>query len=76
MAFSQLCQAIQKMVVDAVDIPIVLATDFEGLVGEAVDLFHTETVISKSAKDGPPAGGAAVEGEETIVPVYGKTFHN
>ena len=55
------------MLVDAVDIPIVFPADFEGLVGESIDLLHAEAAASEGAKDGPSAGGTAVEGKETLL---------
>ena len=55
------------MLVDAIYIPVVLASDFEGLVRETIDLLHAEAVASEGAKDGPSAGGATVEGKETLL---------
>ena len=66
MTFSKLLQAFEEVLVDAIDIPIVLTADFEGLVGEAVDLFHAESAVGEGAQDGASAGGAAVESQETI----------
>ena len=73
-SFPQLSQAFQEMLIDAVDIPIVLPTNFEGLVGKAVDFFYREATIFENAQDGFSTGGATVEGEEMISAVKG--FHS
>ena len=54
------------MLVDAVDIPVVFSSYFEGLIGESVDFLHTETVIREDAEDGSPAGGTTIESEEAV----------
>ena len=66
MPLAQVGQALEEMFVDAVDIPIVFASDFEGLVRETIDLFHREAAVLEGAEDGPSTGGTTVEGEETM----------
>ena len=64
---AQFGQAFQEVFVDAIDVPIVLPADFEGMVGESVDFLHREITFGEGAQNGPSAGGAAIEGEETML---------